>query len=106
MKCFKPEGIFVEEYLITMDFSDDPVLGTSPSNMQRVWVQFLTRQQRSHMACSQKTETKTRNNIITNSIKTLQMVYIKKSSKQNRKLEAYTSIEKAVGFKVRNWGLF
>ena len=36
----------------------------------------------------------------------MQMVYIKKSSKQNRKLGAYTSIEKAVGFKVRKWGLF
>ena len=34
------------------------------------------------------------------------MVYIKKSSKQNRKLGAYISIGKAVGFKVRKWEIF
>ena len=49
--------------------------------MQRVQVQALVGELRSHMPQGQKTKTENRNNIVTNSIKTLKMVHIKEQSK-------------------------
>ena len=43
---------------------------------QEVWVQSLARELRSHMPHSQKTETENINDIVTNSIKTLEIVHI------------------------------
>ena len=47
-----------------------------------VWVWSLLGEQRSHMHCSQKTKTENRSNIVTNSIKALKMVHIKKIFKK------------------------
>ena len=49
--------------------------------MQVVLVQPLVGKLRSHMACGQETKTQNRSNVVTNSIKTLKMVHIKKSLK-------------------------
>ena len=43
-------------------------------------VPFLIKKLRSHMPCSQKNQNIKGSNIVTNSIKTLEMVYIKKKS--------------------------
>ena len=48
---------------------------------QEVPIQSLVRQVRSHMPCGQKPKHENSNNIITNSIKTLKMVYVKKKKK-------------------------
>ena len=52
--------------------------------MQGVQVPSLVRHLRSHMPHSQKTKTQNRSNIVTNSIKTLKMVHIKKILKKKR----------------------
>ena len=49
-----------------------------PLPLQRVWVQSLVRELKSHMSQGQKPEHKTTGNIVTNSIKTLKMIHIKK----------------------------
>ena len=49
--------------------------------MQGVQVQSLARELGSHMPCGRKTKTWNRNNILTNSIKTLKMVHIKKKKR-------------------------
>ena len=50
--------------------------------VQGVWVPSLVEELTSHMPLGQKTKTKTQNrsNIVTNSIKTLTMVHIKKKN--------------------------
>ena len=54
--------------------------------MQRVWVWSLVEELRSHVPPGQKSKTYNRSNIITNSIKTLTMVHIKKKNlKKNKK---------------------
>ena len=58
---------------LTDDFPDGPVVKSLP--MQGV--RALTGEPRSHMPQGQKTKTENRNNIVTNSIKTLKMVHIK-----------------------------
>ena len=59
-----------------------------PFPMQEVWVQSLVRELRSNMPQSQKPKTSNRSNIVTNSIKTLKMVHIKKkNNKTNFKKE-------------------
>ena len=52
--------------------------------MQRVWVRFLVGELKSHMPWGQKPELKNRSNIITNSVKTLKMVHIKKICKKQK----------------------
>ena len=49
-----------------------------PLPLQRVWVQSLVGELKSHMTQGQKPEHKTTGNIATNSIKTLKMIHIKK----------------------------
>ena len=56
-----------------------------PLPMQRVRVQSLVRKLRPHMPRGQKTKTYNRSNIITNPIKTLKMVHIKKKKKKGFK---------------------
>ena len=46
--------------------------------VQGLWVRSPVGELRFHMPCSQKTKTKNGSNIVTNSIKTLKMVRIKK----------------------------
>ena len=53
--------------------------------MQRVWVWSLVEEIRSHVPPGQKTKTYNRSNIITNSIKTLTMVHIKKKKSLKKK---------------------
>ena len=53
--------------------------------MQGLWVRSLVEELRSHMLLGQKTKTWDRKNIITNSIKTLKMVHIKKKKKGTQK---------------------
>ena len=50
--------------------------------IQEVQVPSLARELRSHMPRGQKTKTQNRSNIVTNSIKTLKMVHIKKMFKK------------------------
>ena len=65
------------------DFSGDPVVKTLPSNKGGTG-SISSGGLRSHMPHSQKTKTQNRSNIVTNSIKTLKMVHIKKNlQKQN-----------------------
>ena len=53
--------------------------------MQGVWVPSLVRKLRSHMAGGQKNKTYNRNNMVTNSVKTLKTV-IKKKKKSLKKI--------------------
>ena len=53
--------------------------------MQGVWVLFLVSKLRSHMLHSQKTKTWNRSIVITNSIKTLKVVHIKKKKNLKNK---------------------
>ena len=46
--------------------------------MQEVWVRSLVRELRPHTPRDQKTKTQNRSNIVTDSIKTLETVHIKK----------------------------
>ena len=48
---------------------------------QGVWVRSLVGELRSHMLRSQKTKTKNRSNVETNSTKTLKLVHVKKKKK-------------------------
>ena len=57
------------------DFSDSPVVKISPSSSQDM-VPSLVGELRSHMPHGQGAKTQNRNNIETNSIKTLKMVLI------------------------------
>ena len=63
------------------DFSSGPVVWTSPSNAG-VWVRSLVRYLRSHVPPGQKTKTEDRNNIVTNTIKTLKTAHIKEEEEE------------------------
>ena len=63
------------------DFPGGPVVKTSPSNAGGEG-QIPGRELRSHMPQGQKTKTQNRSNLVTDSIKTLKMVYIKKKKKE------------------------
>jgi len=62
-----------------------------PLPLQRVWVQSLVRELKSHMSQGQKPEHKTTGNIVTNSIKTLKMIHIKKKNHVKKKTESQTT---------------
>ena len=70
-----------------------PVLGTSlvvrwlrlRLPMQGVRFRSLVRELKSHMPQGQNTKTQNRSNVVTNSIKTLKMVHIKKLLKKKKK---------------------
>ena len=68
--------------------------------MQGVQFQSLVTEPRSYMPCSQKAKTLNRNNIITNSIKTLKLDHIKKILKKNKVLY----LEYKFIFTSREWG--
>ena len=72
------------------DLPSSPVVNILPSNTG-VRVQSLVRELRSYMPCGQKNQN--RSNIVTNSIKTLKMVHIKKKSlkKVNKKINLIIS---------------
>ena len=59
------------------DFPGDPVVKTSPSNAGGEG-SIPGRELRSHMPQGQKTKTQNRSNLVTDSVKTLKMVHIKK----------------------------
>ena len=59
------------------DFPGDPVVKTSPSNAGGEG-SIPGRELRSHMSQGQKTKTQNRSNLVTDSVKTLKMVHIKK----------------------------
>ena len=63
-----------------------------PFPMQEVWVQSLVKELRSNMPHSQKPKTSNRSNIVTNSIKTLKTVHIKKNKKNFEKEKKGASI--------------
>ena len=50
--------------------------------MLGVWVQSLVKELKSHILHGQKTKILNRSNIVTNSIKTLKMIHIKKKKKR------------------------
>ena len=51
---------------------------------QGVWIQFLVGELRSHMLAAKTPNIKNRSSIVTNSIKTLKMVHIKKTILKKR----------------------
>ena len=59
------------------DFSGGPVVKTLPSNAGAEG-SITGRELRSHMPRGEKTKTQNRSNLVTDSIKTLKMVHIKK----------------------------
>ena len=61
------------------NFPGSPVVKTLLSNVGDI-ILSLIRHIRSHMPWSQRTKMQNRSNIVTNSIKTLKMVHIKKKS--------------------------
>ena len=65
------------------DFPGGPVVKTSPSNAGGEG-SIHGRELRSHMPRGQKTKTENRSNLVTDSIKTLKMVHIKKLKKKVR----------------------
>ena len=72
--------------------------------VQRVWVQSLVGELKSHTPWGQKPELKNRSNIITNSIKTLKMVHIKKSLK-NKRIKRISILQRifiGLGFSLHN----
>ena len=74
------------------DFPGYPGGETSPSNAE-VRFRSLVKELRSHMPHGQKTEHKNRSNIVTNSIKTLKMVRIKK--------KIFKKIERNIGWTIK-----
>ena len=58
------------------DFPGSPVVKTWPSSAGGVRVQSLVRKLRTYMPPGQKSKTKNRSNIVTDSLKTLRMVHI------------------------------
>ena len=50
-----------------------------------VWVWSLVREPRLHMPCGQNTKIENRSNIVTNSVKTLKMVHVKKKKIKKKK---------------------
>ena len=57
--------------------------------IQGTWVRSLVQELRSHMPHSQKTETENRSNVVTNSIKTLKLVHIKKENLNKRMQQTF-----------------
>ena len=55
--------------------------------MHGLWVQFLVGDFRFHMPWGQKIKTGNRSNIVTNAIKTLKLVHIRKNLKKKKKVE-------------------
>ena len=70
----------IQQKSIRRDFPGDPLVMNLPRNSGGVG---LIGELRSHMPHGQKTKTYNRSNIVTNSVKTLKMVHIKKSPLKN-----------------------
>ena len=66
------------------NFPGSPVVKTLLSNVGDI-ILSLIRHIRFHMPWSQRTKMQNRSNIVTKSIKTLKMVHIKQTNKQQRK---------------------
>ena len=58
--------------------------------MQEVWVRSLVRELRPLTSRDKKTKTQNRSNIVTDSIKTLETVHIKKKIFKKNQMENYT----------------
>ena len=61
--------------------------------VEGVWVGSLVRELRSYMPFGQKIKAKNRSNIVTNSIKTLKMIHIKKVLKKKKIVATVTGIK-------------